>query len=474
MPGVKEANIDFEKTATDLKNVLDLSCIVAVTDPQRRIISVNQKFCDISKYSRDELIGRDIGILDSGYHSESFFKDLWETLGSGRVWHGEIRNKAKDGTPFWVSAIITPLFNKRKAVYRHVAIFNDITRRKEDETRIRYLAAIVSDSNDAVTLLNLDGNIIAWNKGAERMYGYTKARALKMNISDMVPSWFKAQTLAMLKGIKSGMPGKSFETQRIAKDGRLLDVWLTVTRLTQNGEDAAIATTERDITEHKEHLASIKELTQRIILAQEDERNRIAEEVHDDFGQALIVLKMFIVTAMAGPAGRNPELKRVYKRLQNEISVIIDKARDLSHELAPPSLKYIGLVEAIKKMIGALKYDKGLKITLNHKNMSGVTFDSKDIIIYRIAQEALTNIVKHARAREVKVSMAYARGRFSLEIRDNGRGFNWEALMKRQGLGLDLMRERAELIKGTLDVVSRPRTGTTVKLTVPVEGSKKS
>lgn len=472
---MKESKINFEQTAARLGPILNRSCIVAVTDPQGKMIHVNQKFCEISKYSEHELLGQNIGILNSGYHPRGFFRDLWKTIASGKVWRGEIRNKAKDGSRFWVSAIMIPLFNKKKEIYECVAIYNDITRKKADEAGIRRLAAVVADSNDAVTVLDLEGNIIAWNKGAQRMYGHSEAKALKMNVFDMIPSRYKKQTLDMLSDIRSGMPGQSFETKRMTKDGRLLDVLLTVTRLTQNEEDAVIATTERDMTEQHQHLSSIKELTQRIILAQEAERDRISEEIHDDFGQALIALKMFIVTTIAGLIDHNPKLKRAYKRVQTELSGIIDKARDLSHELAPPSLKYIGLVEAIKKMIESLKYDKGMKIRFTHENVGGLTFESKDIIIYRIAQEALNNVMKHARATKVKIKMAYRHGRFSLEIRDNGKGFNPKKLKKkRKGLGLDLVRERAELIGGTLEVVSRPRQGTAVKLILVVEGNKKS
>jgi signal transduction histidine kinase len=217
-----------------------------------------------------------------------------------------------------------------------------------------------------------------------------------------------------------------------------------------------------------------KELTQRIILAQEEERSRIAQEIHDVFGQALIALKIFIVTTRSDLADPDPALKEAYKRVEDELNSIIDKARDLSHELSPPSLKYIGLIAAINKTIRSLKYDQHLKITFTHKNVDDITFDSNNIIIYRIAQEALTNIIKHAHATEVTIKMVYAHDRLSLEIRDNGKGFVCKKRPQANGLGIDLMRERAELIKGTVSVVSRPQKGTTVKLIVPVVGDRSS
>lgn len=110
------------------------------------------------------------------------------------------------------------------------------------------LAAVVKDSNDAVTLQDLDGNILDWNKGAERVYGYRQADALKMNIRDIIPQEEQKQTLELIKKISTGEPIKSFKTRRQTKDGRILDIWLTVTMIADAaGRPIHIATTERDL-----------------------------------------------------------------------------------------------------------------------------------------------------------------------------------------------------------------------------------
>jgi PAS domain S-box-containing protein len=240
------------KELAEQKFALDQHAIVATTDVHGTITYVNDRLCAISKYSRDELLGENDRILNSCHHSKEFLHQMYQTIATGQVWRGEICNRAKDGSLYWLDTTIVPFLEANGTPRQYMAICADITERKRAEEAREWLAAVVESSEDAIISKTLEGEITAWNRGAEKIFGYSAAEAMGRSMLVLFPPDRVNEEDEILQRIRRGESVENFETVRVRKDGTEIPVSVTISPIRDRaGVIVGASKIARDIGDRK-------------------------------------------------------------------------------------------------------------------------------------------------------------------------------------------------------------------------------
>ena len=227
---------------------------IVITDRQGTIVWANHSFTRMTGYSNQEIVGKNPRLLKSEEQPDSCYAKLWSTISSGKVWQGEIVNRRKDGTTYTEEMTITPVTQETgsETDTYFIAIKQDITERKKAEEELQRLASIVEFSEDAIIGKNIDGVITSWNRGAEKIYGYTRDEVVGRDLSFLLPPERQAEIQAIMERVLSGQSIECLETQRLTRTGSAIDVSLSVSPIKDaSGHIAGASTIARDITQRK-------------------------------------------------------------------------------------------------------------------------------------------------------------------------------------------------------------------------------
>ena len=340
---------------------------------------------------------------------------------------------------------------------------------RESEERYREL---FENAKDAIYVHDLEGNYIRVNRAAETLSGYSREEIVGHNFIEFVAPEHIQQVRKNFCA-KLGKQGEtSYEIDVIAKDGHRVPVEVSSRAIYENGLLVGVQGMARDITERKLAQDALQMFSRQLIEAQEDERRRIARELHDQIGQVLTAVKMNLHTVqqVSNTSEISPHVSDNIEAIDEALRLV----RDLSVELRPPVLDDLGLVTALRWYVGRYTRRTGLNVEVLIELPDDNERFSRDLetACFRIAQEALTNVVRHAKASQAVVQLGKDGNVLFLSVRDDGVGFDLERQKRAPRaatLGLISMKERAHAAGGTIEIDSAISRGTEVRLRFNLE-----
>ena len=321
----------------------------------------------------------------------------------------------------------------------------------ESDRRFRYL---ITEAPIGIALEDLDGNLQFANPALCSMLGYSQRELTGMNCSQFATTEDEQEDWEQFQELRAGLKSSyQIEKRYLRKDGRQIWGRLNVSMLTSPDQPTMVLATVEDITEKRQALEELqrahqelRQLTPRLFLVQEEERRRISRELHDDFGQRLSLVFSELDTLKRELPTKTPGRTRI-RKLQDELDVLVADVHNMSHQLHSYKLDLLGLSVALKDLCQLLAGRHQIVINLTADKLPELHKETA-LCLYRVAQEALANAVKHSKSARVDVSVVAEGSSLRLRVRDFGVGF--DPAKQRNGLGLISMQERLRMIGGVL------------------------
>jgi len=476
----KKAGEELRKNEERFRTTFDNAAIgMALMANDGYFMKVNHTLCRILGYSEKELLGKTWVEITNPDDLPGCY-DWLKRVKAGAQRSYEKRFIHKLGHPVWIEVSSSLVRNSKGRIQYYISLFQDIMSRKQAEEALREgkerYRNIFKNIQDVYYEVTLDGIILEASPSIEDLSLFKREEIIGKSLSDIYvdPKNRDEFEKELLKNGKV----TDHEALMIDKDGSQIYCSIMAKLVSdKHGEPVKIIGSLRNITKRKRAEEQIHVLTQELMKAQESECQRISRDLHDNVAQELSAVKIGFETLFDNQPAIPPEIRQRVFEMSRTLQESIKAVRDVSYDLRPPTLDEMGLVQAIFQYCHNFSEDNGINVDFHSAGIQDLKLDfDTEINLYRLIQESLTNIKKHADANHVTIRLVAAFPNIILRIEDNGKGFDVQkrssTLSEEKRMGIRSMEQRAKLLQGEMEIQSKPMRGTKISIMLPYKDKK--